>query len=299
MRSAGIWLALCSCAALACPAVAADGLWSTDFWGLRKCGVSGKLQYDGQYFAFGFSWTDSKQSVEFFVTEMSGAAGGKEQLSIESPSLEKPWFPIVGLTDYQSGPQVEALRKDIARGATWRLSVKPKRGKPRVLDAPPSNGRTQLAMFDACVATSAKFPNIENESTSQPWHWSVKGEASACEAYAKYGFANTTLELFMEARRGETNVFARIIDPAVAGVSTIDLKAIGGPRFSPGGRQTLSLAGPASAELLAKLWVTETAAVTVVDAAGQSTSIPLVSPQDVVDFAMFRACVAALEPPGP
>jgi hypothetical protein len=47
------------------------------------------------------------------------------------------------------------------------------------------------------------------------------------------------------------------------------------------------------------LWVTETAAVTVVDAAGQSTSIPLVSPQDVVDFAMFRACVAALEPPGP
>jgi hypothetical protein len=287
--------ALCLLAACSAPAAATDGVWSTEFWELRKCNMSGKLRYDGFYYAMGFSWTDAKQSVEFFVTEMSGTAGGKEQLSIESPSLDKPWFPIVGLVDYQSGPQVEALRRDIARGSPWRLSVKPKRRKPLILDAPPSNGRTQMAMFDACVATTARFPGISNEPTAPPLHWSINGEASSCQARTRFRVGTATLELLMEARREEFDVLAWISDAQAARTMSIDLAAIGGPRTEAGQQVRFTLGKPERAALLDELGNAVTVAVS--DTSGGSWLVPLVPPQDVVDVAMFRACVAALEPP--
>lgn len=269
---------------------AANGIWSGN-GSFTECTLLGRLVYDDEYYSMSLSLDEDMQALRFVIGDYS-TTGPRRRLFVESPSLAKP-LRVDG--DFVTGPQLEAFRADVARGAAWRLVAQPPGGEPRILDAPPSNSRTWMAMFDACVATNSQTTNVTATMKFTPGNWHVDGEASACTARVVPDFAVDALEVRMEARRDELGIAASIRDPALAATLSIDLGDLGGPRSPPGETARFALDRQQRAQLLRKFAGAEAVVVRVKEASGDSRRVPLVAPQDAVAVAMFRACVGALE----
>jgi len=282
---------------LAQPAAAASGVWSSDLSEAGMCSVGASFPHGGKFFTAYFAFKPGPDArVRFSMWELSDPNYAHGQATIESPSLAAPWVVTPDNQDIM-GPEVEALRAGLLRGDSWLFSVKPVKGKAKDIiriEPAPSNTRTQMGMFEACVrANSRALPALDG--AEEAVLSAARAEPALCELVVTYDTGGG-VRLLLSARRESFGIVAAMnAEPGAQW--EVDLAPFGGSRASFAQGISQPVAPGARAAVLEKFAGGEPVRLAMKSKSGESKFLAIGAGQSAIDAAMFAGCVAAL--PGP